>query len=86
MMIEFLIDRLDERSTWRALVALMTLLGISISPEQSNAIIGSGVAIGAMLEALLPDPAGRIHPERGRKSDSKSGGIDSALGSWTSDD
>ncbi|MEA3641297.1 MAG: hypothetical protein VBE63_15335 [Lamprobacter sp.] len=64
MIKRFLIDRLDERSTWRALVALLTLLGIGLSPEQSDAIIAAGIAIGAALEALLPDPAGRMRPQR----------------------
>jgi hypothetical protein len=64
----FLLDRLDERSTWRAFVAFLTLLGIGLSPEQSDAIIAAGIAIGATLEAFLPDPGGRIHPERLPKS------------------
>lgn len=64
MIKRFFLDRLDERSTWRALVALLTLLGLGLSPEQKDAIIAAGVAIGAALEVLLPDPGGRIHPER----------------------
>ena len=56
----FLINRLDERSTWRAIVALITLFGLSLEPSQSEAIITAGIAIGAALEALLPDPAGRM--------------------------
>jgi hypothetical protein len=62
----FFLDRLDERSTWRGLIALLTVSGISLSPEQTNAIIAAGVAIGALVEALLPDPAGRIrdNPQR----------------------
>ena len=56
----FLINRLDERSTWRAIVALLTLAGLGLGPSQSEAIITAGIAIGAALEALLPDPAGRI--------------------------
>lgn len=56
----FLLDRLDERSTWRAIVALLTLAGIGLDPEQSEAIIAAGIAIGAALEALLPEPGGKI--------------------------
>ena len=56
----FLVNRLDERSTWRAIVALITLFGLSLEPSQSEAIITAGIAIGAALEALLPDPAGRM--------------------------
>jgi hypothetical protein len=64
--IGFLRDRLDERSTWRALVALLTIAGISFDPEQTQAIIAAGVAIGALLEALLPDPAGNVRVKRVR--------------------
>jgi hypothetical protein len=64
MIKRFLLDRLDERSTWRAIVAMFTLFGVGLSPEQSDAIIAAGIAIGAALEAFLPDPGGRIHPER----------------------
>ena len=60
----YVLDRLDERSTWRALVALLTLVGIGLSPEQKDGIIAAGVAVGAAIEAILPDPAGRIRPER----------------------
>jgi hypothetical protein len=56
----FLINRLDERSTWRAIVALITVAGITLTDVQMEAIVVAGVAIGALLEAFLPDPAGRI--------------------------
>ncbi|MEA3639910.1 MAG: hypothetical protein VBE63_08200 [Lamprobacter sp.] len=65
----FFVERLDERSTWRALVAFLTLIGIGLSPEQKDGIIAAGVAIGAALEALLPDPAGRIHNRVSEQSD-----------------
>jgi len=58
--LRFLRDRLDERSTWRAIVALLTVAGISLDPEQTQAIIAAGVAVGALLEAFLPEPAGRM--------------------------
>ena len=60
VILKFLRDRLDERSTWRAIVALLTVGGISLDPDQTQAIIAAGVAIGALIEALLPDPAGKV--------------------------
>ena len=66
----FILDRLDERSTWRAIVALLTLAGLGLEPSQSEAIITAGIAIGAALEALLPDPSGRI-----REPNAKSAGL-----------
>jgi hypothetical protein len=66
----FLLNRLDERSTWRAIVALLTLAGIGLDPEQSEAIIAAGIAIGAALEALLPEPAGKIRAPKPEPSPS----------------
>jgi hypothetical protein len=63
----FVRRRLDERSTWRAIVAFLTLLGIGLNTEQTEAVIMAGVAVGAALEALLPDPGGNIvEPDPGR--------------------
>ena len=60
VILKFLRDRLDERSTWRAIVALLTVGGVSLHPDKTQAIIAAGVAIGALIEALLPDPAGKV--------------------------
>jgi hypothetical protein len=57
---QFLLNRLDERSTWRAIVALLTISGIALTDVQMESIVVAGVAIGALLEAFLPDPSGRI--------------------------
>lgn len=91
----FILDRLDERSTWRALIALITVLGVSLTPEQTEAVIAAGVAIGALVEALLPDPAGRIRNrvpeppvqgvpegEPGVAGDKTNSAIDDAFGVW----
>jgi len=56
----FLIDRLDERSTWRGLIFVLTALGLSLSPEQQAGILAAGVAIGGVVEMFLPDPSGKV--------------------------
>ena len=61
---QFFLNRLDERSTWRAIVALLTIGGITLTDVQMEAIVVAGVAVGALLEALLPDPSGRIYEPR----------------------
>lgn len=62
--IHYLIDRADERSTWRGLILALSALGVSIDPELSEAIILAGVALAGLVEILLPDPAGKIrHPQ-----------------------
>lgn len=37
--------RLGEASTWRGLTALLTALGVTLSPEQTNAVVSVGLAV-----------------------------------------
>lgn len=40
-----ILNRLKEESTWRGLITLSALAGITISPEQTEAIVTAGVAV-----------------------------------------
>lgn len=40
---------LSEASTWRGIIALLTLAGVKLDPEQQEAIITAGVAMYAVL-------------------------------------
>jgi len=51
----FILNRLKETSTWQALTVMLTLFGVSLSPEQKVAIIEAGVAVVAALGLFLPD-------------------------------
>lgn len=42
---QYLIARLSEASTWRGIVLLLTALGVSLSPEQAEAIVTVGLAV-----------------------------------------
>jgi hypothetical protein len=57
----FIFNRLDERSTWRGIIAGVTVFGVSLSPEQTQAIISAGVSIGALLEMFVPDDDNKIN-------------------------
>jgi hypothetical protein len=59
-LIGFLRDRIDERSTWRGIILILTILGVSFSPEQTEAILWAGALLGGAIEAALPDPGGKI--------------------------
>lgn len=52
---EYLADRLKEPSTWRGLVALITAFGITLSPEQSDAVIAAGLGIIGAIGAFFGD-------------------------------
>lgn len=43
--IEYLLNRLAENSTWRGIVLLLTALGVALSPEQGEKIVAAGLAI-----------------------------------------
>jgi hypothetical protein len=42
---KYLLDRLGERSTWLGLIGIVTAFGVSLSPEQAEAIIAVGSAV-----------------------------------------
>jgi len=43
------VERMKEPSTWRGLIALATLAGYSISPEQGELIISTGVGLYSII-------------------------------------
>lgn len=51
----YIIERLKERSTWIGLTALATAFGVYISPEMQNAIITIGVALAGLIHTVTPD-------------------------------
>lgn len=54
-MLQYLLGRLSEASTWRGIVALLTAAGISLSPEQAAAIVAVGLAVIGTIGAFFPD-------------------------------
>lgn len=52
---DFLLERLHEASTWRGLVALLTAVGVVLSPEQTEAVVAVGLAVIGALGLFLPD-------------------------------
>lgn len=52
---QWLFDRLSERSTWLGLVSLGTALGLALSSDQRDAIVGAGLALGGLVAAFTAD-------------------------------
>jgi len=52
---EFLLARGKEASTWRGLVALLTAVGVAISPEQADAIVALGLAVIGAIGVFAAD-------------------------------
>lgn len=51
----WLLDRARERSTWLGITGLLTALGVGLAPDQIEAIISVGMAVGGAVTALTAD-------------------------------
>lgn len=54
--VDYIIERLSENSTWRGLVLLSTALGVVLSPEQIESIIATGLAIIGTINVFRKSP------------------------------
>jgi hypothetical protein len=41
----FILDRLNENSTWRGILLVATALGVSLSPSHQEAIVAAGLGL-----------------------------------------
>ena len=51
----WMIARLRENSTWRGIIWLLTVAGLSLRPDQAEAIITVGMAVAGLLGVFLAD-------------------------------
>jgi len=51
----YFLSRLQEASTWRGLIALATAAGVTLSPEQTTAIISAGLALIGLFGVFTKD-------------------------------
>ena len=51
----WVLRRLREPSTWRGLVWLATVAGLSLKPGQAEAIVAAGMALAGLLGVFLSD-------------------------------
>lgn len=61
-MSKWMMERLQEPSTWRGIVAFVAgtgVLGAQVSPELTNAIVGVGLAVIGLLGILTRDKSGK---------------------------
>lgn len=53
--VDYMLARMSEASTWQGLVVLMTFMGMNLSPEQANQIVMTGIAVVGLLKTFMPD-------------------------------
>lgn len=51
----YLLERMQEPSTWRGLVMLATGLGVAISPETIEQVVVAGTAITGLIGMFTKD-------------------------------
>ena len=52
---EFILARGIEASTWRGRVALLTAVGVTLSPEQGEAVVALGLAVIGAIGVFTAD-------------------------------
>ncbi len=54
-MLDYILNRLSEPSTWRGLFLVATAAGVNVSPEQANAIMTLGLGGVGLIGAATKD-------------------------------
>lgn len=57
-MLDWIIARLKEPTTWIGILGLFTAAGINLAPEMSNLIVTAGVSLGGVLAIVLKEKGG----------------------------
>ena len=52
---DYFLNRFKEASTWQGIVTIITSFGVAISPNLSEAIIASGVALFGIVSVVLKE-------------------------------
>ena len=55
----YILARLQEPSTWRGLVLIVSALGAALSPDQQEAIVTGGLLLAGIIGAAVPDKSSK---------------------------
>lgn len=58
-LIEWVLARLKEPSSWAGMTGLLASLGVAVSPSQAGAIIQFGVAFASLVLVFMPEPGNK---------------------------
>jgi hypothetical protein len=56
---DYILARLQEPSTWRGLVLIVSALGAALSPDQQEAIVTGGLLLAGIIGAAVPDKSSK---------------------------
>ena len=54
-MLNTILARLKEKSTWAGIATLVALAGLKVSPEQLGAVSGAAIAVISLFEVFRPE-------------------------------
>jgi len=54
-MLDFIIQRAKERSTWLGITGFLTAIGVALDPSQAEAVAAAGVAIAGLVAVFTKD-------------------------------
>ena len=60
--LNYMLGRLSEASTWRGIIALITSLGITLAPDQQEAVITVGLAVIGAIGVFFKDKRVAVAP------------------------
>lgn len=49
---DYILERLKEPSTWRGIIALISAAGVALKPEQADKIIALGIALAGLINVF----------------------------------
>ena len=53
--LQMILERAKERSTWLGLVAVLTACGVAVKPELTEALASAGVALAGLIAVVTAD-------------------------------
>jgi hypothetical protein len=54
--VNYIVDRLAESSTWRGLIFVLTAVGLKLDPDQGSAIVAAGLAVVGAINVFRKEP------------------------------
>lgn len=63
-MLDKILAKLKEASTWRGIIMLLGLAGVTLSPELTEAIVYTGLAAMGLVEVVRKEHPAKVEEEK----------------------
>lgn len=54
-MLSFILQRLKEATTWKGIIMLLAAAGVTLDPDQIQAIIAAGLALIGVIDVFIKE-------------------------------